>query len=275
MTQARDEQQPANVRRPSPIPQPLDPSIEGPPTTPPAQVCANPLVLDGPSAPPPGSFTVRVGQDIEEMSASRPARRTFWIEPGVHVLKSSVVPKDGNTYIGAPGAIIDGQDMRNIAFWEEYFDRSVDDVRLAHLTIQNFTSGGQDQGAVYAGTGWQIDHMTFRDNGYVALFVGSHNVVEYNCFERNGQLGIGTYRLDQPAQDVVVDHNEFRYNNSRNLQECGCAGSVKWWETRNGRFTNNWVHHATGVGVWADYNNTEMVFEGKLYQRQRRRGNRL
>lgn len=253
---------PADLAGPSPVPPALRPTIPGPPTTPPAQICGNSSVLDGPATPPAGAVTVDVGDDLGTLTADHPAGTTFWLAPGTHRFTNSIVPKDDNTYLGAPGAIVDGGDTLNIAFWEEYFDRSTDNVRLSHLTIQNFTSAGEDQGAVYAGTGWRIDHTTFRDNGYVALFVGTDNVVEYSCFENNGQLGIGTYRLDEPAHNVTVDHNEFRYNNARNLQGCGCAGGMKWWETQAGKFTNNWVHHNRGAGVWADYNNAEMLFDG-------------
>jgi hypothetical protein len=238
-------------------------SVPGPPRTSPARVCDNPAVLDGPAEQPPGSIAVGVADDLESLTVKNPPGSVFWLRSGIHRLTASLVPKDGNTYIGAPGAVIDGGNRLNIAFWEEYFRRTVDNVTLTHLTIQNFTSSAEDQGAVYAGTGWTISNSTFRNNGYVALFAGSGNTIRYSCFDSNGQLGVGTYRLDgTSASDVVVDHNEFRNNNTRNLRACGCGGGIKWWESQRGTFTNNWVHQNQGVGVWADNNNIDMLFEG-------------
>ena len=247
--------------RASPIPEPVRPAIPGPPGIPPAPICRNPAFLDGPASPPPGAVRGEAGQDLVALTDRNPAGATFWLAPGTHPFTTSLVPKDGDIYLGGPGAVVDGQGSQNIAFWEEHFGRKAKDVRLAYLTIQNFTSE-ENQGAVYAGTGWRIDHSTFRENGFVALFAGTRNVIEFNCFESNGQLGIGTFNFSGAAQDLVVDHNEFRLNNTRGLKGCGCAGGMKWWATRGGRFTNNWVHHNNGAGVWADTNNIDILFDG-------------
>lgn len=262
------EEAAVTARGPSAPPDPRDSAltmtIDGPPTTPPAQVCGNAALLDGPDSPPPDAVTVNVGDDVGDLTTSRPPGTTFWFAPGTHTFTNSVVPKDGNTYIGGPGAILDGAGTVNIAFWEEGFagGRRVSDVTLSHLTIQNFTSSTQDQGSIYAGVGWRVLNSTLRDHGYVALFAGPGNLVENSCFENNGQLGIGTYRLNGTSSDIIINHNEFVGNNTRGLQDCGCAGGMKWWATSRGQFTNNWVHDNRGTGVWADNNNMEMLFEG-------------
>lgn len=232
------------------------------PTTPPAQICNNTAVLDGPSTAPSGAVTVNVGDNLENLTEASPAGTTFWLAPGTHTFTYSVIPKDGNTYIGAPGAIIDGDNTINTAFWEEFYGRKAKDVTLSHLTIQNFASSGQDQGSVYAGEGWNINHSTFKNHGYIALFAGPDNVIEDNCFDSNGQLAIGTYRFDNETSNVIINHNEIKNNNTKNLQACGCGGGVKWWTMKHGQFTNNWVHNNKGPGVWGDTNNIEMLFEG-------------
>lgn len=236
-------------------------TIGGPPLTPPARTCGNAALLDGPPAPPPGAVAVGIGDNIETLTASHPAGTTFWLAPGTHRFSYSVVPQDGNTYVGGPGAIIDGGGTVNIAFWEEFYGRKAKNVTLTHLTIQNFTSSNEDQGSIYAGVGWRVANSTLRNHGYVALFAGPDNVIKNNCFDSNGQLGIGTYRFDNNSYNVTVDYNEFKNNNTRNLQNCGCGGGMKWWTMNRGRFTNNWVHHNKGPGVWADNNNIELAFE--------------
>jgi hypothetical protein len=232
------------------------------PTAPPAQICGNASMLDGPATAPAGAVTVNVGDNLESLTGSKPAGTTFWLKPGIHHFTYSVVPKDGNTYIGAPGAIVDGGGTEGIAFWEEFYGQKAKNVTLSYLTIQNFTSSSEDQGSVYAGDSWKISHSTFKNHGYIAMFAGPNNLIEYNCFDSNGQMGVGTYRFDDNNYNIVVDHNEFKNNNTRRLENCGCAGGMKWWLARHGKFTNNWVHDNLGVGVWADYNNIEILFEG-------------
>lgn len=243
-------------------PTPLRMTISGPPLTPPAQICGNAAILDGPMAAPPGAVVVNVGDNVEELTAGHPAGTTFWLAPGTHRFSYAVVPKDGNAYVGAPGAIVDGGGTVTTAFWEEFYGRRAKNVTLSHLTIQDFTSSHEDQGSIYAGVGWRVANSTLRNHGYVALFAGPDNVIENNCFDSNGQLGIGTYRFDDKAYNVTVNHNEFTNNNTRNLQDCGCTGGMKWWTMNRGKFTNNWVHNNKGAGVWVDNNNIEILFEG-------------
>jgi hypothetical protein len=46
------------------------------------------------------------------------------------------------------------------------------------------------------------------------------------------------------------------------VEECGCSGGGKFWETSNARIVGNWIHHNHGVGLWADTNNTGFLIEG-------------
>ncbi|MDQ1419335.1 MAG: hypothetical protein QOJ52_1297, partial [Acidimicrobiaceae bacterium] len=83
------------------------------PVSPPARVCGDASLLSGPAAQPPGSVRVDPGQDLYGATLANPAGSTFWLSPGVHTLAPTVfgqvIPKDGDTYLGAPGAVMDGQ----------------------------------------------------------------------------------------------------------------------------------------------------------------------
>lgn len=234
--------------------------LTAPPVTPPAQISGS-SILDGPSSAPPGAVVVGLSDNVSTLTAANPAGTTFWFVQGTHTFTYSVVPKDGNTYTGAPGAVVDGGGTQNIAFWEDFYGAKAVNVTLSYLTIQNFTSSGTNQGSIYAGRGWRVTHCTLRNHGYVALFAGPDNVIDYNWFDSNGQLAVGTYRFDNNNYNVIIDHNEITRNNTRDLGG-GVAGGVKWWTMQHGQFTNNWVHHNTGPGVWSDGNNIELLFEG-------------
>ncbi len=78
--------------------------ISPPPTTP----TDPPSELPPPGdSQPPGSVTVRPGDNLASMVSSHPKNTTFYLTSGTHRLQS-VVPKDGNEFVGAPGAIMSG-----------------------------------------------------------------------------------------------------------------------------------------------------------------------
>jgi hypothetical protein len=259
------------------------------PAAPPVRVCGNNSILgQGPTSAPTGAVVVPAG-DNSGASWSRPDT-TYWFASGVHTLGpgmyTQIIPGSGSTYIGAPGAIIDGMGQNNIAF-----GGNVPDVHIEYLTIQNFDPPG-NQGAVNASGAkdWTITNDTLRDIvPGTAVYAGTNNVVEYNCLTSNGQGGFGTYtsndtnKLTQGASNIKINHNEISYNNTCNFESvpnfpvspvphgcanagetsnCGCSGGGKFWETNGGQFDYNWVHNNYSVGVWWDANNTGFDIQG-------------
>ncbi|MCA1704861.1 MAG: right-handed parallel beta-helix repeat-containing protein, partial [Actinobacteria bacterium] len=246
----------------------MPPATGGYPTTPPAQICGNASILYGPATQPVGSVRIDPGQDLYAATLANPVGSTFWLTPGVHTLGTSqfaqVIPKNNNTYIGAPGAILDGQKLNNLAFGQ-----AATGVSIRYLTIQNFgvppvgTSGGNNNEGVVnhdSGTGWTVEYNTIRNNAGAGVFIGSDNVVRYNCLTANGQYGFSSYKPERGSlANVVLDHNEISFNNQDDwearISGCGCTGAGKFWDSHNVTVTNNWVHHNKSVGIWADVNN--------------------
>ncbi|MGI0070601.1 MAG: hypothetical protein ACRECT_00755 [Thermoplasmata archaeon] len=95
---------------------------------------------------------------------------TYWLAPGVHTLGtgpySQFQPDPGDTFLGAPGAIVDGQGLNQFAFT---FDPSgsTSNVTIEYLTVRNFTSG-QGEGVVNQNgePGWTVEHNTVGPNEY-------------------------------------------------------------------------------------------------------------
>jgi hypothetical protein len=228
------------------------------PTTPPAPVCGDTALLAGPAAQPPGSVRVDPGTNLSTVTAGSPAGTTFWLAPGTHTVGPAagdhVVPKDGNSYIGAPGAVLDGLRVNTFAFGGNSAD-----VTVSHLTIQHFGAVGTqlNQGAVNHEhrTGWTVDHNTIQQNAGAGVVVGSDNTVQSNCLVDNGQYGFNVFE----ATGVVFDHNEVARNNTDDWEVrnpgCGCSGAGKFWKSATVEVTDNWVHHNGGAGLWADTNN--------------------
>ncbi len=240
----------------------------GYPTSPPAQICGNAAVLDGPSTAPAGAVRVDPGQNLYAITESRPAGTTFWLAPGTHSLGgdmwAQVIPKNNNVYIGAPGAILDGFGVNRYAFTQE-----ATGVVIKHLTIQNFGVPGtqSNEGVVNheSARGWTIESNTIRNNSGAGVMIGSDNVVRSNCITGNGQYGLSTFR-PEGVTNVIVDRNEITANNrddwEARVQYCGCSGATKFWDMTGAAITNNWIHHNRGSGIWADTNNVGFRIEG-------------
>lgn len=231
------------------------------PTTPPAQICGSPVLNGGPVSAPVGAVSVPAGDnsaiDFEQANTS------YWFAPGVHTLGGSqydqIAPGNNATFIGAPGAILDGQRKNNYAFTQK-----AGNVTIRYLTIRNFTAP-RDEGVVNhdAGPSWTIEYSTVTLNDGAGLMAGSNNLYRYNCLKDNGQYAINACcGTDSDAGDIqswTLDHNEIVGNNTADWEAqvpgCGCTGGVKFWLNKNVTVTNNYVHNNRGVGLWLDNNN--------------------
>lgn len=238
------------------------------PSAPPALVCGNASVLDqGPAAAPAGAIAVPAG-DNSGIDFGRDDT-TYWFAPGVHTLGTDeyaqIAPGNGSTYVGAPGAILDGQGLNRYAFTQK-----ASDVTIRFLTIRNFNAP-RDEGVVNhdAGPDWTIEYSTISGNKGAGLMAGSGNLYRYNCMKDNGQYAInaccGTDSAAGDIQGWTLDHNEIVGNNTDDwearIEGCGCTGGVKFWLNKDVTVTNNYVHHNKGTGLWLDNNNRGFIIE--------------
>jgi parallel beta-helix repeat protein len=238
------------------------------PPAPPARICGNARALSGPATAPSGAVAVSTTDNLNELTESKPAGTTFWLTPGTHKLGSGpfaqVIPKDGNTYVGAPGAILDGGRRNRYAF-----TGYATAVTVKNLTIQNFgpVKTNNDEGVVNhdAARRWTVTGNTIKDNAGAGIMVGDHNVLRGNCLQNNGQYGFNAYNPAKVA-GITIEGNEITGNNTddweRIKQGCGCSGGGKFWEVTGAVVRNNWVHDNHSAGLWADTNNTGFVIEG-------------
>ncbi|HTX59898.1 MAG TPA: right-handed parallel beta-helix repeat-containing protein [Verrucomicrobiae bacterium] len=236
----------------------------------PFHVCGNASLLAGPSAPPPGAVTIAAGDD----TAFAPApKTTYWFAPGTHTFGSSpygqIIPEPHDVFIGAPGAILDGK-LKNLYA----FTQHAAGVTVEYLTIQNFGPAGSNQNAGVvnhdSGPGWIIEHNTIQDDAGAGAFLGSRNVLRYNCLRDNGQYGFSVY-APGGVSNVVVDHNEIAGNDTYHWEQhvsgCGCTGGGKFWDTDHATITDNWIHNNVGPGLWADTDNNDFDISGNYLDR--------
>ena len=237
------------------------------PSTPIAQRCDS-AALNGPSEPPAGAVAVSTARNLANVVAAHPGHTTYWLSPGTHHPGTGpydqVVPHVGDTFIGAPGSVLDGRNQNLYAFAGD-----APDVAIVFLTVQNFGSAGDNnnEGVVNhdSAKGWTVSSSTIQNNAGAGVMVGSGSRLIGNCLRDNGQYGFNAYGADG-VTDVILDGNEISGNNTDDWEsrqpECGCTGGGKFWATNGARVTNNYVHDNRGVGLWADTNNVGFLVQG-------------
>ena len=132
------------------------------PAVPTMTVCGNSSLLTGPSTPPAGAVVIPAGLD-DDTSYSTP-NTTYWFAPGTHVIGTGeydqIQPGNGDTYIGVPGAIFDGQYDNHSAF-----AGGATNVTIEYLTIEHFDAPGGEGAVNYeSSANWTIEHNTLTLN---------------------------------------------------------------------------------------------------------------
>jgi hypothetical protein len=247
------------------------PTLGSAPSSPPVAICGNASELTGPSSAPAGAVTVPAGNDSAlTASYELAANTTYWLAPGVHTLGtgpySQFQPDEGDTFLGAPGAIVDGQGLNQFAFTFDP-DGSTANVTIEYLTIRNFTSG-EGEGVVNQNgePNWTVEHDTIGPNefngsnpGGAGVMLGSGSVVEYNCLLHNGEYGFSSFG---GSSNLTLAYNEIAYNDyyggydqPGSPIQCGCSGGGKFWISTDATVIDDYVHDNGGVGIWVDTDN--------------------
>ena len=182
---------------------------------------------------------------------------------------------NGDTFVGAPGAILDGQGDNHYAF-----TGSANNVTIEYLTIQDFGVGSSattpsgdngGQGVVNhdSGRGWVMKYLTVQYNAGAGVFVGTDGTLSYSCLRDNGEYGFQGRARDSGqfgATHLTIDHNEVTGNNTWNWESknggCGCSGADKFWNVADVSLTDNYIHDNHGPGIWADTDNANFDVEG-------------
>ena len=225
-----------------------------------------------PGAARPPANAVRVDPaivgDLSAKTETNPPGTTFWLASGTHRLPAGeyaqVAPKAGDTYLGAPGAVLDGAGVNRYAFTGK-----ASTVSIRHLTVRGFVPP-VNEGVVNhdSGAGWTIEHNTLVDNRGAALMAGPGQVIRGNCLKDNGQYGLNACCGD--LVDVVLEGNEFVGNNADDVEGkypgCGCTGAMKFWAVDGADIRGNWIHANHGPGIWADSNNNDFLIEHNLIE---------
>jgi hypothetical protein len=177
-----------------------------------------------PTAGTPPRNTVRIddNSNAQALVDTNPVDSAFVLAAGVHT-QFSVVPKSGDRFYGAPGAVLDGSGGIQSAF-SETRARAAQDVVIVGasathpLVVQNYGSTTSPQfGAIQAlparhssstlGSGWRLQWLDVTQNAARGISISSGMTI-YQCrVTGNGRLGIGGGGTGIEIEDDIVSTN--------------------------------------------------------------------
>ncbi len=216
----------------------------------------NATVSNCPSSSP---VPIQVADNAQNIVNAHTAGTTYMIKTGLHS-GFTVKPKNGDTYCAESGAILDGNNTVQYAF---FGNSSVNNVSIlgkagsALLEIRNYDPGGTDptnfKGAIENDSNknqnWLIRYTNIHHNFPVGLTVGDGTQVKDNKLHDNTTLGISS----GGNSNITIDHNEFFNNNSGQINSCNFeAGGVKISVGDHIIYNNNYSHDNGCDGLWND-----------------------
>jgi parallel beta-helix repeat protein len=218
-----------------------------------SRTCTFPVTVNAPPPPdycPTGSVEVTPGMDMQLAVNANPTGTTFCLKAGTHV-QQTVIPKTGNTFVGEPGAIMDGEDVAQYAF--QTLTVSSTGVTIRSLEITRYASPYQ-HGAITGdnGTNWLVEDLSVHHNRYIGIRSGPGWIVRRNKVYQNGVVGITGFR----AHGTLIEANEVYENNASQAPETpalAAASGMKFGETGTLTIRNNYVHHNFAKGIWIDH----------------------
>jgi parallel beta-helix repeat protein len=214
------------------------------------------------SAPSAGvqadAVVINPGENIQQAVNSHPAGTTFYLRAGVHRSPGGtrhVDPKTSNTFIGEPGAIMDGGGNTQFAFQD---NMKASGVTIRGLIIQNYSTP-QQRGAVDAGSdGWKAIGNEIRNNaGAGVAFGGNGWAIEGNHIHHNEQIGVKGQGSGGRVVNNTISHN----NSNGRFDPSWEAGGSKFINTTNLYVAGNKVLDNRGPGLWTDGNNKGTIYE--------------
>lgn len=136
------------------------------------------------------------------------------------------------------------------------FTGEASNVTIENLQLRQYATPTH-QGTVNAANapGWKIRRVDVNRNHAIGIRLGPGTSVRHSRVSYNGQMGLGGGRGSTLKAPLVIKNNEIGHNRVLGFNWKWEGGGVKITESRGAVFSNNWVHHNGGPGVWFDVYN--------------------
>ncbi|MGH2756366.1 MAG: PA14 domain-containing protein [Actinomycetota bacterium] len=130
-------------------------------------------------------------------------------------------------------------------------------VKVRGVTVEKFGNPVMSA-ALSIGTDWTVENVRVRLNhGIGACTWGNGSVVRNSRIDYNGEMG-----ACGQGDNVLWENNEIDHNNIAAYKWWWEGGGTKWVNAWFLTVRNNFVHHNYGLGLWTDWQNYKVVYEG-------------
>ena len=208
------------------------------------------------------------GDSIQLKVAAAPPGTQFLIKAGTH-RRQTITPKDGMSFIGEPGAILDGENVAQYAF--ETLATLPKNVRISGLVITRYAPPFQ-RAAIQGdnGTGWLISDNEISYSAYEGVHPGRRAQVLRNYAHHNRVGGIAGYKSDS----TLIAGNEVAFNGTTMTNEDPAtaeAAGMKFMKQYGLVMRANKVHDNIR-GLWIDTGYQGTILEGNYVARNTKCG---
>lgn len=225
---------------------------------------------DSPATPPPppplppdttplSGVPIYPGESIQAKVNASPTGTAFVIKAGRHV-RQSVTPRDGNAFIGEPGAVLDGENVTQYAIGTP--SSTSRNVVVRGLVISGYAPPYNWAGAVGndGAIDWLIENNEVRDNAATGVRAGPGTRVVGNYIRRNAVMGVSAYK----AHGAVIENNRVVANafTSDASAETATRSGMKIVSSERVIVRNNEVHDNGKYGIWFDIDCRYALIEG-------------
>jgi hypothetical protein len=178
-----------------------------------------------------GQVILEVGDNFQVANDLYPAGTIFLVKSGVHENQSIRNPKNGNTWIGEQGAVMDGKDETPVSF-----TGAAHNITIQGITIRNYTENGI---RFSFGSNLNLRRITIEDSGG-------------NTGEMNGAV-----RLNHMS-DITIAHSKFTRVTAGILStDCGGPVLIEWNTAINVGRNFVQLDKCTGENIKVRYNSME------------------
>ena len=211
------------------------------------------------------------GQGFDNWQVSSNA--VYWFAPGEHSfpgVDDQIQPADYDAFVGAPGAVLDGEGAAQTAFATNTYTGSSNEVTIEYLTIEDFSAGvGQAVVNSDQAADWAVLYNTVEGTTVgAAVSSGDDNTIEHNCLTENAEYGGDLFGTGVNFSDNEVSYNSLAAGYFPSDTSCGgCSGGAKFWATTDAVVEDNYFHDNGGVGLWFDTDNAGALIEGNYISR--------
>jgi parallel beta-helix repeat protein len=208
-----------------------------------------------------GGVPIRPGDNAQRVVEAHGAGTTYLVKAGTHRGTFSVEPKQGDSFCGERGAVLDGGRKLEAAFSGDAAKVTIDSITLQHY------NGGEQSGAIHPdqhASGWVVRNVSARNNYWAGLFAADGMKILGGHYNDNEQLGISGNAAtgivldgldDDPA---TLDGPEMARNHKRHA-DCGYESGGMKWDQGHVTVRSAHVHDNDCRGLWADGNGKGLI----------------